>query len=66
MPPLRVRKSDIPLLAAAFLRRFAADNGRAIEGFTEGAQRALLGYGTGLLAIAMGIWRLNRKPDQPR
>jgi hypothetical protein len=29
-------------------------------------QRALLGYGTGLLAIAMGIWRLNRKPPLPR
>jgi hypothetical protein len=29
-------------------------------------ERALLGYGTGIMAIAMGIWRLNRKPDQPR
>ena len=42
VPPLRARKSDIALLAAAFLQRFAADNGRTIEGFTEAAERALV------------------------
>jgi two-component system response regulator HydG len=44
VPPLRVRKSDIPLLATAFLQRFAEDNARAITGFTEAAMRGLLCY----------------------
>jgi DNA-binding NtrC family response regulator len=44
VPPLRVRKSDIPLLATTFLRRFAEDNGRAIEGFTDAALRTLTAY----------------------
>ncbi|HKF48641.1 MAG TPA: hypothetical protein VKB38_14890 [Terracidiphilus sp.] len=29
-------------------------------------QRAWLAYGLGLLAIALGIWRLLRRPDKPR
>ncbi|MEY4511191.1 MAG: hypothetical protein RLZZ450_3313 [Pseudomonadota bacterium] len=44
VPPLRVRKSDIPLLATAFLQRFAADNARTISGFTDAAMRGLLCY----------------------
>jgi uncharacterized membrane protein HdeD (DUF308 family) len=28
-------------------------------------QRALLAYGLGVLAVAVGIWRLTRKPPQP-
>ncbi|MDB4991000.1 MAG: Response regulator of zinc sigma-54-dependent two-component system [Myxococcaceae bacterium] len=44
VPPLRVRKSDIPLLAHAFLRRFAAENGREIKGFTDEAMTCLLAY----------------------
>jgi len=44
VPPLRYRKSDIPLLATAFLQRFGADNGHYLEGFTEAAQRVLMGY----------------------
>jgi DNA-binding NtrC family response regulator len=44
VPPLRVRKSDIPLLATAFLQRFALDNGRTIRGFSEAALRGLLSY----------------------
>ena len=44
VPPLRVRKSDIPLLATAFLQRFAHDNGRALRGFSEPALRGLLSY----------------------
>jgi DNA-binding NtrC family response regulator len=44
VPPLRVRRSDIPLLAQHFLRRFAEDNGKDIEGFTDDGLRALLSY----------------------
>jgi DNA-binding NtrC family response regulator len=44
VPPLRVRRSDIPLLAHHFLRRYAAENQRAIEGFTDAALHALLAY----------------------
>ncbi|MDB4971782.1 MAG: Response regulator of zinc sigma-54-dependent two-component system [Myxococcaceae bacterium] len=44
VPPLRVRKSDIPLLASSFLQRFAADNGRAVGGFSDQALRALIRY----------------------
>jgi DNA-binding NtrC family response regulator len=33
LPPLRARKSDIPLLAAHFLRIYAKDTNRNIEGF---------------------------------
>ncbi|MGA2809542.1 MAG: hypothetical protein ABSE87_15545 [Terracidiphilus sp.] len=29
-------------------------------------QHALLAYGLGVLAVAVGIWRLTRKPPQPR
>jgi len=29
---------------------------------SHGGQRALLAYGVGVLAVAMGIWRLTRKP----
>jgi DNA-binding NtrC family response regulator len=44
VPPLRVRRSDIPLLAHHFLRRYAADNQRSIDSFTDGALQALLAY----------------------
>ena len=44
VPPLRVRKSDIPLLAHHFLKRFAEENGREIEGFTDAGMRSLLAY----------------------
>jgi DNA-binding NtrC family response regulator len=44
VPPLRVRKSDIPTLAMHFLRRFADENGRDISGFTHDALRAMLAY----------------------
>lgn len=29
-------------------------------------QKAWLAYGLGLVAIALGVWRLIRKPDTPR
>ena len=44
VPPLRARKSDIPLLAHAFLRRLAAENGREVKGFTPEAMSCLLAY----------------------
>jgi DNA-binding NtrC family response regulator len=44
VPPLRVRKSDIPLLAQHFLQRFAKENGVDVRGFTDEALRALLAY----------------------
>ncbi len=44
VPPLRHRSSDVPLLAAYFLRRYANENEQAIEGFTTDAMRALIAY----------------------
>jgi two-component system NtrC family response regulator len=41
LPSLRERSGDVPLLAKAFLRKFAAQNGRAVEGFNPKALRAL-------------------------
>src|SRR5262249_14459078 len=45
IPPLRERISDIPELAAFFLRRYAQENGKRIEAFSDDALRALSGYG---------------------
>ena len=45
VPPLRDRKEDIPLMAAAFLREVAADNGKAVEGISERAYARLHAYG---------------------
>jgi DNA-binding NtrC family response regulator len=42
MPPLRERQSDIPTLAAHFLRRFAAEHGRPQAQFTPAAMAALV------------------------
>ncbi|MBU0928921.1 MAG: sigma-54 dependent transcriptional regulator [Spirochaetes bacterium] len=44
VPPLRERKDDIPLLAGAFLKEFADDNGKPIEGFDPKARAALFAY----------------------
>ena len=44
VPPLRVRRSDIPLLAHAFLRRYAEENNRPVRGLTEEALQHLLIY----------------------
>jgi DNA-binding NtrC family response regulator len=44
MPPLRDRREDIPLLAAHFLRLYAAENERQVEGFTPRAMDALTEY----------------------
>lgn len=44
VPPLCVRKSDIPLLAQHFLKKFNEDNGLQIQGFTDAALHALSRY----------------------
>jgi two-component system response regulator HydG len=44
LPTLRERREDIPLLASAFLRRLAAQNGKAIAGFAPAALAALEAY----------------------
>jgi two-component system, NtrC family, response regulator HydG len=41
MPPLRVRGGDAMILAEHFLRRFALENHKAVEGFTERARTRL-------------------------
>ncbi|MBM4315837.1 MAG: sigma-54-dependent Fis family transcriptional regulator, partial [Deltaproteobacteria bacterium] len=42
IPPLRERREDIPPLIDHFLKRFAEENGREIEGLTSEAQDILL------------------------
>jgi DNA-binding NtrC family response regulator len=44
LPPLRERREDIPLLAAAFLREFAEENGKNVEGIEPKAAMALRTY----------------------
>ncbi len=44
VPPLRARKEDIPVLAAAFLERHARANGKSFKGFTPQAMDAMLRY----------------------
>ena len=44
VPPLRVRRSDIPLLAHSFLRKYAAENNRSIQGLAEDALQHLMIY----------------------
>jgi two-component system response regulator HydG len=44
MPPLRLRGADVTVLAEHFLRRFATENHRNLEGFTEPARTKLLGH----------------------
>jgi DNA-binding NtrC family response regulator len=44
MPALRERPSDVPSLAGHFLRKYAAENGKAISGFSDDALARLGGY----------------------
>jgi DNA-binding NtrC family response regulator len=44
VPPLRERKDDIPILAAAFLKKFSSENGKTIEGIHEKAYSRLCAY----------------------
>ena len=45
VPPLRHRAAEVPALAHAFLARFAAREGRALDGFDADALGALQAYG---------------------
>ncbi|WP_432696212.1 sigma 54-interacting transcriptional regulator [Marinobacterium sp. YM272] len=44
IPPLRERKSDVPLLAKAMLKKYAPVYGRPEPGLTDGATQALMEY----------------------
>jgi DNA-binding NtrC family response regulator len=44
VPPLRERKDDIPLLITAFLKEFAAENRKTIEGIDAKASASLYAY----------------------
>ena len=44
VPPLRDRKDDIPIMAASFLKEFAAENSKTIEGIHEKAYARLCAY----------------------
>ncbi len=44
LPPLRERKGDVAALASFFLRRYAAENGRKIDGFSDDALGRLTAY----------------------
>ncbi|MBF0258930.1 MAG: sigma-54-dependent Fis family transcriptional regulator [Desulfamplus sp.] len=44
LPPLRERKSDIPLLADFFLSKYAQKNSRHLTGYSSEAMDALTGY----------------------
>jgi DNA-binding NtrC family response regulator len=44
LPPLRDRTVDIPLLAARFLKEFAAENNKNVNDFTPDALEALMNY----------------------
>jgi len=44
VPPLRERKDDLPLLITAFLKEFAEENGKSIEGINDKARSCLYAY----------------------
>jgi DNA-binding NtrC family response regulator len=44
IPPLRDRVSDVPELSTFFLKRYAQENGKRIEGFSDEALAALSAY----------------------
>jgi two-component system NtrC family response regulator len=44
VPPLRERSGDATVLASFFLRRFAAEYGRPVRGFSSGALAAINDY----------------------
>lgn len=44
LPPLRERASDIPALAAQFLKRYAEENGKRVERLSESALSRLAAY----------------------
>ncbi|MFW6328714.1 MAG: sigma-54-dependent transcriptional regulator, partial [Alkalispirochaetaceae bacterium] len=44
IPPLRERKEDIPLLTSAFIKEFAQENEKPVEGIDPKARSALYNY----------------------
>jgi DNA-binding NtrC family response regulator len=44
LPPLRERRTDVPLLAGFFLRRYAQENGKRIGGFSDEAIQRLMAW----------------------
>jgi two-component system, NtrC family, response regulator HydG len=44
MPPLRLRGADVVMLANHFLRKFALENHKRMEGFTDKARSKLMSY----------------------
>lgn len=44
IPPLRMRRADVPLLAEVFLKRFAREHGRDVRVIQKDAMRLLLDY----------------------
>jgi Nif-specific regulatory protein len=44
LPPLRDRRSDVPILAEHFLKRFVRETGRKIRGFTPTALQKMEAY----------------------
>ncbi|MFW6290703.1 MAG: sigma-54-dependent transcriptional regulator [Spirochaetota bacterium] len=44
IPPLRERKEDIPLLVSAFIKEFATENGKPVEGIDPKARALLHNY----------------------
>jgi two-component system response regulator HydG len=44
MPPLRVRDGDVLLLANHFLRKFAGDNQKRVDGFSDAARAKVLSH----------------------
>jgi PAS domain S-box-containing protein len=44
VPPLRDRKEDIPLLAAAFIERFGRQTGKPIQGLSHDVMRCFMDY----------------------
>ena len=44
LPPLRARGADVIALAQVFLKRYASDSGKAIQGIAENASAKLMAY----------------------
>ncbi len=44
MPPLRVRSGDVMMLAEHFVRKFARENHRSLDGFTDAARAKLVNH----------------------